>query len=56
MIEEGKPSLVIAFHSNIKSSKGTKDMARQAMKESIPVMVVPGKSDSMKSLSEDMLT
>lgn len=56
MIEEGNPSLIIAFHPDIKSSKGTKDMIQQAMKKDIPVILVPGISDSMKSLTEDMLT
>ena len=35
MITEGKPNLVIAFHNNIENSKGTKDMIRQAIKNSI---------------------
>lgn len=56
MIEEGNPSLVIAFHPDIKSSKGTKDMVSQAMKKNIPVMLVSGKSDSIQVLSMDMLT
>jgi YspA, cpYpsA-related SLOG family len=56
MIEEGFPSLVLAFHPDIKSSKGTKDMVSQAMKKNIPVMLVSSKSDSIQVLSMDMLT
>lgn len=30
MLTEGKPDFVLAFHNNIKNSRGTKDMLRQA--------------------------
>jgi len=35
MIDEGKPDRIIAFHDDIKSSKGTKDMLRRAKKANI---------------------
>lgn len=43
MLREGKPDLVIAFHDNIKKSKGTADMVRQARKASIPCVIVSHK-------------
>lgn len=39
MIKEGKPDLVIAFHSNIENSKGTKDMVNKAKQHKTPVEV-----------------
>ena len=35
MIDEGKPTLVLAFHSDIDNSKGTKNMLKQAEKAGI---------------------
>lgn len=35
MLDEGKPDLVLAFHDNIESSKGTKDMISRATKAGI---------------------
>lgn len=55
MLDEGKPSLVLAFHDDIKSSKGTRDMVSKSMKISIPVMLISGTSGSIERLSEDML-
>jgi len=40
MLDEGKPNLVIAFHSNLENSKGTADMVRRARKANIPIRVV----------------
>jgi len=40
MLDEGKPDLVIAFHSDIENSKGTADMVRRARKANIPIRVV----------------
>lgn len=40
MLLEGRPNLVIAFHSNLAKSKGTKDMVRRARAAGVPVMVV----------------
>jgi len=45
MIDEGKPNLVIAFHDDLASSRGTRDMVARAMKSGIPVEVVTGRSD-----------
>jgi hypothetical protein len=39
MLKEGKPDLVVAFHNDIKNSKGTLDMVNQARKQNITVMV-----------------
>ena len=35
MLDEEKPHIVLAFHANIESSKGTKDMLRRAKKAGI---------------------
>jgi hypothetical protein len=40
MLDEGKPDKVIAFHHDIKNSKGTADMVRRAKKAGIPVEVI----------------
>lgn len=40
MLEEGKPELVVAFHSNISASKGTANMVRQAERAGIKVVVI----------------
>ena len=40
MIEEGRPDLVYAFHSDIEKSKGTKNMINQATSEHIPVILI----------------
>lgn len=40
MLDEGKPDLVIAFHDNIKASKGTKDMVRRAKKAGVNTLVL----------------
>lgn len=40
MIDKYKPNLVIAFHNNLESSKGTKDMVKRAEKAGIPVKLV----------------
>lgn len=40
MLVEGKPDFVLAFHENIKNSKGTADMIRRAHAAAIPVKVV----------------
>jgi hypothetical protein len=37
-----KPDLVIAFHSNIEASKGTKDCVNEARRRGIPVEVIAG--------------
>lgn len=39
MLDEEHPDMVIAFHSNIDKSKGTKDMVRRAKKAGIPVYI-----------------
>ena len=39
MLDEGKPDLVLAFHDNIKQSKGTGDMVRRAHRTGIPVLL-----------------
>lgn len=36
-----KPDLVIAFHSNIKKSKGTKDCIKEANRRGIKVEIIP---------------
>ena len=46
MLNEGKPDLVLAFHSDLLKSKGTKNMVEIAMKAGVEVRVITGeKSD-----------
>ncbi len=40
MLEEGKPTHVLAFHNNIEESKGTKNMLMQAERIGIQVEVI----------------
>lgn len=42
MLEESKPDIVIAFHSDLSKSKGTKDMCSQAKAAGVPVIVIRG--------------
>lgn len=41
MLDEGKPTRVLAFHNNISRSRGTKDMVNQARARGIPVKIYP---------------
>lgn len=41
MLDEGKPDLVVYFHDDIESSKGTKDMVARARKAGIKVLGNP---------------
>lgn len=40
MLDEGKPDMVIAFHSNIQESAGTKDMITRAKKAGIAIRLI----------------
>ena len=40
MIDEGNPDFVLAFHSDIANSKGTKDMVERAYLSGIPTRVI----------------
>lgn len=40
MLDEGKPTLVVAFTDNLEESKGTNNMVTQAKKAGIPVYVI----------------
>jgi hypothetical protein len=40
MLKEGKPDLVLAFHEEIATSKGTHDMVRRATAAGVPVRVI----------------
>jgi hypothetical protein len=40
MLDMGKPDFVLAFHDDVESSKGTKDMILRAKKAGIPFEVV----------------
>ena len=40
MLDKEHPDLVIAFHSNIKESKGTKDMCKEAKRLGVPVILI----------------
>jgi hypothetical protein len=38
MLDEGKPTLVLAFHDNLNESSGTKDMIERSLKAGIPLV------------------
>jgi YspA, cpYpsA-related SLOG family len=40
MLDEGKPDIVLAFHNNIKDSKGTKHMVEIATKAGVSVHLI----------------
>ena len=40
MLDEGKPDLVIAFHDDLDSSRGTRDMVKRALKQGFAVRLV----------------
>jgi hypothetical protein len=42
MLERGKPDLVFAFHSDIRKSKGTKDMITRALLANLSVRLYDG--------------
>lgn len=42
MLDEGKPDVVIAFHADLSSSKGTKNMVSQAKQRGLTVMLHDG--------------
>ena len=47
MLDDGKPTIVIAFHNDIDNSKGTADMIARAKKLGIPTEILT--EDSMYS-------
>ena len=40
MLVDGKPDLVLAFHDNLSTSRGTRDMVQRARKAGVPVEVI----------------
>jgi hypothetical protein len=40
MLDEGKPDLILAFHNDIDSSRGTRDMLNRAVKQNIPHEII----------------
>ena len=40
MLDQGKPSLVLAFHDDIENSKGTKHMVKIAREAGVEVRIV----------------
>lgn len=48
MIDMGRPNIILAFHKNIKSSKGTLDMLRRGQENDIPTYLIPGAANSIK--------
>ena len=45
MLKEGNPDLILAFHDNISSSKGTKDMITIARRKGVPVWLINSKNE-----------
>ncbi len=48
MIDKGKPDKVVAFHSDISKSKGTRNMINQAKKLGIPTEIKCGDTYEIK--------
>lgn len=48
MLENAKPTLVLAFHEDPNLGKGTADMVRRALKARIPVRIFPPKVKGKK--------
>lgn len=40
MLDEGRPDLVLAFHNNIDSSRGTSDMVKRAKRRGISCKII----------------
>lgn len=53
MLKRGRPSLVLAFHQNIRESRGTAHMVKIAEDAGISVVVISG-SSSLNTLGEDL--
>jgi len=53
MLKEGMPDFVIAFHDDIDSSKGTRNMVEQAKKKGIPVRVYNSKGENYRDSAPD---
>jgi hypothetical protein len=52
MLDEGKPDLVLAFHNDLKKSRGTKNMIVQALGNKIKVILT--KSDNTSVILESL--
>lgn len=50
MIEEGRPNLVVAFHKNIRGSRGTKDMIERSLDQVTPTYLVSEGPDSISKI------
>lgn len=48
MLNDGKPTLVLAFHPFIENSKGTRHMIEIAMKAGVPVKIITGRETNGK--------
>lgn len=49
MLDKGKPDLVLAFHDDIGSSKGTANMIGQARRRKIPVLLYSGQVEDKEN-------
>lgn len=49
MIDEGKPTAVMAFHKNLQASRGTLDMVKRARKANLPVTWLDDKANAIIS-------
>ena len=55
MLDEGQPTIVYAFHGNIRESKGTKDMIKRSLKAKLPTFWSNGTKIVMVTGTEDWL-
>jgi hypothetical protein len=47
MLDEGKPTVVMAFHPSLKDSRGTLDMVKRARSANLPVTWLDDKGNSL---------
>lgn len=53
MLVEGRPSLILAFHNDIKKSKGTKNMIKQGKKAGIHIKLYNNKGELVLEYNSD---
>lgn len=52
MLDEGKPDFILAFHDNIKDSKGTKNMINKGVNAGIKIILIENGIQDIKSQIE----
>lgn len=53
MLDEGKPTAVMAFHPDLKNSRGTLDMVKRARRANLPVTWLDDRGNAIASAELD---